>query len=116
MHIFFFNKFFFLTRQRLFCYPVYDVEFIRCSRRNNFQPLFPYSSRKQFHWFQYITALVQIYVPYKKISLQKYEILLRIILSKSKKTTIGSDEILFDTVQERCVNRRQKLLKRKFII
>ena len=91
---FFFQEFFFLTRQRLFGYPVYDVEFIRCSSRNNFQPLFPYSSRRQYHWFKYITALVQISVPYKKIGFQKYEILFRIILSKSKKTTIGSDEIL----------------------
>ena len=89
---FFFKKFYFLTRRRLLGCPVYDVEFIRCSGRNDFQPLFPYSSRKQFHWFKYITALVKIYVPYKKIGIQKYEILFRIILSKSKKTTIGSDE------------------------
>ena len=92
---FFFKKFYFLTRQRLWGYPVYDVEIIRCSGRNNFPPLFPCSSRKQFHWFQYITALVQISVPYKEIGFQKYEILFRIILSKGKgkKTTIGSDEI-----------------------
>ena len=91
---FFFQEIFLFNKAKIIGYAVYDVEIIRCSGRNNFPPLFPCSSRKQFHWFQYITALVQIYVPYKKIGVQKYEILFRIILSKSKKTTIGSDEIL----------------------